>query len=397
MKITSCVPLAGRGVIARYGSLVAVTDSSGSAADPLLSALAEASAGGGGDFVLRAARSAPGRYGQSAWACAGVTADGGVAVVVHGRAVAMVGVDGAPETRLAASHPVVPVSRKFTGGTIAFALAIGDPGPADPQFWLGEGVVLGGGLAVTMTADLPQMAMMPPDGAAQPVMPVNPVLPVNPLVPAEPVTATVAPTALEIDAVAGIRGPRATVSSDDWRAQQPASTPDGMPAGGILSDDDPQAVLVDGVLCATGHFNDPRARACRQCGTGLDQPPRNRTRRQRPPLGVLVLDDGTRFPLDGDYVLGREPAFDSDVIEGRARPLRINDPNGTVSRMHLRISLIGWQVEVSDLGSANGSVLQSSGGERVLAPFEPTTIEPGARIGIGHRTIQYLAYQGVHQ
>jgi pSer/pThr/pTyr-binding forkhead associated (FHA) protein len=110
---------------------------------------------------------------------------------------------------------------------------------------------------------------------------------------------------------------------------------------------------------------------------------------------VLILDDGKRFTLDADYVLGREPTFDSDVIDGRARPLRINDPNGTVSRLHLRISLIGWQVEVSDLGSANGSVLQSSGAERALAPFEPTMIEPGARIGIGHRSMQYLAYQGV--
>jgi pSer/pThr/pTyr-binding forkhead associated (FHA) protein len=108
-----------------------------------------------------------------------------------------------------------------------------------------------------------------------------------------------------------------------------------------------------------------------------------------------VLDDGTRVTLNGDYVLGREPTFDSDVIDGRARPLRVNDPNGTVSRLHLRISLIGWQVEVSDLGSANGSLLQSSGAERPLAPFEPTIIEPGTRISIGHRSMQYLAYQGV--
>jgi hypothetical protein len=153
--------------------------------------------------------------------------------------------------------------------------------------------------------------------------------------------------------------------------------------------------LVDGVLCARDHFNDPAARACRQCGIGLDQPPRGFQRRPRPPLGVLVLDDGARVTLDTDYVLGREPTFDSDVIDGRARPLRINDPNGTVSRLHLRISLAGWQVEVSDLGSANGSVLQSSGAERPLAPFEPTVIEPGTRIGIGHRSMQYVAYQGV--
>jgi hypothetical protein len=211
---------------------------------------------------------------------------------------------------LTAGDSVTPVSRKFNGSTVTLGLAVGATAPPDPQFWLGDGVACGGGLAVTVTADVPE-------------------------------------------------------------------------------------VLVDGVLCARDHFNDPAARACRQCGTGLDQPPGNLRRRPRPPLGVLVLDDGTRFLLDGDYVLGREPTFDSDVIEGRSHPLRINDPNGTVSRLHLRISLVGWQVEVSDLGSANGSVLHSSDGEHALPPHEPTMIEPGARIGIGHRSMQYVAYQGV--
>jgi hypothetical protein len=338
VKITSCVPLAGRGVIARYGSLVAVTDGHGPDPDPLLGALTEAaaSAGDGGDFVLRAARAALGCYGLPAWACAGITTDGDVAVLVHGRAVATVRVDGGQEITLTASDSVIPVSRKFAGGTVILGLCVGDPAAPDPQFWLGDGVACGGGLAVTVTADVGEMARPAPDALAPAVVPQH-------------------------------------------------------PAGG----DDPGAVLVDGVLCPKDHFTDPGARACRQCGIGLDQTPRNLKRRQRPPLGVLVLDDGTRVTLDVDYVLGREPVFDSDVIDGRARPLRINDSNGTVSRLHLRISLVGWQVEVSDLGSANGSVLQSSGMEWPLAPFEPTIIEPGARIGIGHRSMQYLAYQGV--
>jgi hypothetical protein len=271
MRITSCVPLAGPGLIARYGALVAVTDGGRPAPDLLLNVLAEvaAAAGDGSELVLRAARAALDSGRQAAWACAGVMADGGVALLVHGRAVAAVGVEGAPEVTLTPGDSRLPVSRTFTGATVTLGLAVGETAPPDPSFWLGEGVVPGGGLAVTVTA-------------------------------------------------------------------------------GTLA-----------------------------------------------PVGVLVLDDGTRFPLDGDYVLGREPALDGDVLAGRARPLRINDPNGTVSRLHLKISLVGWQVEVSDLGSANGSVLYSPDGERALTPFEPTLIEPGARIGIGHRSMQYLAYQGV--
>jgi hypothetical protein len=41
MKIAGCVPLAGQGVVARYGDLAAVTDGHGSDPDPLLSALIE--------------------------------------------------------------------------------------------------------------------------------------------------------------------------------------------------------------------------------------------------------------------------------------------------------------------------------------------------------------------
>jgi FHA domain-containing protein len=359
VKVTSCVPLAGQGVIARFGALVGVTAARGPGPDPLLSALAEAaaSAGDGGDLVVRAARAALGCCGQPAWACAGVMADGGVAVQVHGRAVATVRVDGGPEVTLTAGDSVAPVSRKFNGMTVTLGLAVGVTAPPEPQFWLGDGVACGGGLAVTVTADVPEMA---PPARAAPV---------------------------------GWHPPTA----DAHALETPAAvTPaEGTRAAGIAGDDGRPAVLVDGVLCAGGHFNDPAARACWQCGTGLDQPPGNLSRRPRPPLGVLVLDDGTRFPLDGDYVLGREPTFDSDVIAGRSVPLRINDPNGTVSRLHLRISLVGWQVEVSDLGSANGSVLHSSDGEHVLPPHEPTIIEPGARIGIGHRSMQYVAYRGV--
>jgi FHA domain len=353
MKIISCVPLPGAGVIARHGALVAVTDSRGQDPDPLLGVLTEvaAAAGDGRDLVRMAARAALGCPGQPAWACAGVTADDGMAVLVHGAAVATVSVDGAGEVALTASDSVIPVTRTFTGASISIELAVGNPAPADLRCWLGDGVVHGGGLALTAA------------GVAEPS------------IAAEP--AVIVPDTLYDIVPSQLTG---GVSAEVTR-NQPAS--------------DRSAVVVEGVLCASEHFNDPEARTCRQCGTSLDQPPRSVLRRQRPPLGVLVFDDGTRVTLDGDYVLGREPVLDFDVMAGRARPLRISDPEGTVSRLHLRVSLVGWQVEVSDLGSANGSVLRAPGEERTLAPFEPIVLEPGTRIGIGHRSMQYLAYQGV--
>jgi pSer/pThr/pTyr-binding forkhead associated (FHA) protein len=110
---------------------------------------------------------------------------------------------------------------------------------------------------------------------------------------------------------------------------------------------------------------------------------------------VLLLDDGTSVPLDAGYVLGREPALDAEVASGRVRALRITDQEGTVSRLHLRVSLVGWQVEVCDLGSANGSVLhRAEGPEARLNPHDPVTIEPGTRVAVGRRSFQYLAPGG---
>jgi hypothetical protein len=344
MKITSCVPLPGPGVLARYGSLVAVTDGQGPGPDPLLGVLADVSAasGDGRELVRVAARAALGVQGQPSWACAGVTADGGVAVLVHGHAVAIVRADGSPQVTLTASDSVIPVSRTFAGSSVSLELTVGEPAVPDPRCWLGSGAVRGSGIALTAAADGVAPAPIPP-----------------------------------------------ALAADRTAPERAAGADSGAGAG------TPPPVLVDGVLCDRGHFTDPGAPACRHCGSAIGARPGKLQRRQRPPLGMLVLDDGTRITLDGNYVLGREPNLDGDVIAGRARPLRISDPGGSVSRLHLKIALVGWQVEVSDLGSANGSVVQSPGGERGLVPFEPAVVEPGAWISIGHRSIQYLASQGV--
>jgi hypothetical protein len=161
-----------------------------------------------------------------------------------------------------------------------------------------------------------------------------------------------------------------------------------------LAPEGAEPAMVEGVLCARNHFNDPDVAYCRQCGIGMVQQTRRTQLGQRPPLGVLLLDDGTGFTLDRDYVLGREPVLDGDVAAGRARPLRVTDPEGTVGRVHLRVSLVGWQVEVKDLGSVNGSVIYlPAGGEGKLNPYDPVLIEPGTRVGIGQRSIQYLSYR----
>ena len=263
MKITSCVPLPGQGLVARFGDLIAVSDGLGTGPDRLLGAVERvmAAAGDGGALVRTAARAVLESDGQRSFACAGTTSTDELVVLVSGDATATLIVDGGQAVTLSGSSSLIPVSQIFTGAvitaTVALAESTAEIPAADARLRLDGGIVYGAGLTFTVT------------------------------------------------------------SHADPELKEPE-----------LADAEP------------------------------DIPMRGQPTMEFPaPLGVLVLDDGTRFALDADYVIGREPALDTDVAAGRARPLRIADPEGTVSRLHLRVSVTGDQVAVSDLGSGNGSVL----------------------------------------
>ncbi len=137
---------------------------------------------------------------------------------------------------------------------------------------------------------------------------------------------------------------------------------------------------VTGVYCKNGHFDDPEARYCAVCGIGMAQLTKERRIGERPPLGVLILNDGSVFGLDTDYVIGREPSLHTSVADGSASPLRLADTQGVVSRAHVHVELDGWQVYVSDLSSANGT--------QILLPGERdgTLLVPGVRTPIGAGT-----------
>jgi hypothetical protein len=154
MNITECVPLAGRGLVARRGHLVALTDGMDAGPDPLLTALtAVADANGdGAALVLAGTRAAVERGGRPAWACAGVTFGEEVAVLVHGEAVALVSVDGSPEAQVTASGSMIPVAGTFTGAAVTVRLVIGPPAAPDPRVWLDAGTVFGGGVLLTIKA-----------------------------------------------------------------------------------------------------------------------------------------------------------------------------------------------------------------------------------------------------
>jgi hypothetical protein len=117
----------------------------------------------------------------------------------------------------------------------------------------------------------------------------------------------------------------------------------------------------------------------------------------RPQLGVLVLDDGTALALCGDLVLGRAPHGDTAVRAGTATGVPMADP--TVSAVHARFQLDGWDVRLVDAGSTNGTFVwapDASSWQRVPAGAG-VVLRPGTAVAVGRQQICYLSYRNSYR
>jgi len=181
---------------------------------------------------------------------------------------------------------------------------------------------------------------------------------------------------------------REATSAADLPPSPDADTP--LDALGAAAD----APIVLGVYCKNGHFGDPNARSCVVCGVSRGRRGPAPQPGPRPPLGALVLDDGSALELSTDCVIGREPTLDPSVAAGEAQPLAIVD--AAVSRVHARIHLDGWQVFLIDLGSVNGTRIRLPGkrSEQALEPNVPVPLQSGTRVLVGTQGFQYEAHRG---
>jgi hypothetical protein len=143
---------------------------------------------------------------------------------------------------------------------------------------------------------------------------------------------------------------------------------------------------VQGVLCGQGHLNDPRTRSCPLCGAPV-VPGSPIVAGPRPSLGRLLFDDGTECTLVADRVIGRQPETSPLVQNGSARPLRLEDPERSISRAHAEIRLVGWDVHFRNLSTTNGSFLWDPTSSRwvPLDVDQPLVLQPGMHIALGRR------------
>ena len=183
------------------------------------------------------------------------------------------------------------------------------------------------------------------------------------------------------DLVGGESRPGGAAASEGAAATQPSAEATAGPAPR------PDAPVVDGVVCVHGHFVHPLALTCPYDGESLVAASRLPARQPRPPLGELMTDDGRSVLLDHDYVVGREAATSPLVAEGRAEALVIDDAERSVSRIHARVVLDGWDVTVVDAGSANGTYVRAptdTSWTRLQAEV-PFALVPGSQIAFGKR------------
>lgn len=146
---------------------------------------------------------------------------------------------------------------------------------------------------------------------------------------------------------------------------------------------------VRGVKCARGHFNDPRVAFCRLCGLRMNQT-KEIFDGERPPLGFLVLGDGTTLVLAADLIIGRDPR-NSPSIRSGITPVCLSDTAGRLSRAHAEIRLIEWDVAVVDLMSTNGTFVKPPGHDQWLrlTPRRPYVLTAGTEVQIGGHTITF--------
>jgi pSer/pThr/pTyr-binding forkhead associated (FHA) protein len=78
--------------------------------------------------------------------------------------------------------------------------------------------------------------------------------------------------------------------------------------------------------------------------------------------------------------MGRNPRTDFADASGEERPhvVKLPSAGGDISRTHVRVTLDGWHVLVTDLNSTNGTLVTLPGRDpQQLRPGEPVPVQPG--------------------
>jgi FHA domain len=137
-----------------------------------------------------------------------------------------------------------------------------------------------------------------------------------------------------------------------------------------------------GAYCSNNHFTDSTQFACVFCGADTDFS-RIETG-LRPPLGLLLFDDGRTVSLTTPVVVGRKPS--STVI---SEHIAFEDDK-MLSRIHTEFRLVDWNVFVVDRQSVNGTIVESDSKPVVsLRPNVEMKLAHGAVVRFGSHSCTF--------
>jgi pSer/pThr/pTyr-binding forkhead associated (FHA) protein len=103
----------------------------------------------------------------------------------------------------------------------------------------------------------------------------------------------------------------------------------------------------------------------------------------------LESKDGAVYPLDRDYVIGRDPLRDDTVRNATASPIVVRDDRH-ISRVHAYVSMRGTTVLVRDASTPGGTFIASPDAQDwTRIGTTPTELEPGWILRVGEHILVY--------
>jgi hypothetical protein len=204
--------------------------------------------------------------------------------------------------------------------------------------------------------------------------------------------------------------PRTEVHGDDTN-EQPASSdvsletaneiPPPVPATEPHAVPRPTATLararpqLRGILCPAGHLTSVDDATCRTCGA---QPETDTeiVNGDRPVLGLLTFDDGAVLAVDRPAAIGSNVPAGYEIDGEPATIVRLDDGLGGVSELQVEVRLVGWDLEIVDMNSENGTytILRGERQTRTrLRSAQAVIMQPGMTVETGGRNFTYTVGQ----
>lgn len=300
-----------------------------------------------------------------AWVAAGPDGAGGRAVVLHGDVQLW---DGGGWRRGPGPGRVEVVALGPVGVVLVGQLGTTPPAASShPLLDLVDGVVPGGGFALLeRPGPAPATQGRATPQAAHDLQ--------------APAGGPVASPAVDRTEVAPVPRPAGVIGLDP-----PPGGPSTVPVAA-----GPPAPVVGGARCPSGHLNPPGTAACARCRRVIPEPQRL-VSGPRPPLGVLVADDGSLWRLDRSYLVGADPTGDPAVTGGTARALALRGDR--VARVQAEVRLGDWAPIVVDRGTAAPTHVLEPGQDtwRPLQPWRAEPLRPGTHVAVGDRVLTWIS------